>query len=417
MSKRKKIKVNKPNIFFLLNTINNRLDNMEDFFKLAKTPIYKLRKENLNRLKKLLKKHKIKQLRNINLKKLPSNDIKIITSLLREINKNYTHEELIIKSLITFIVSELDTYLIYLVKYLFNNKGDLFNIITANYSISDLIKFKSIKEAKNNLLEIELSGISRDKKLFFEWLEKSFYFKLNTIPYYSNILEIIERRNLYIHHDGKITKQYILRASRQHDKKLQLKEKIISTPEYIANSILHLRVFIICMSNLIWRNILPKDVNKCDESLDNVIYILLKEEQYIAVINIVNFMFNNSKISSPKFKTILIINRAFALKESKGSNHWKKEIEFIRKKTKDKSFQLAISVLLELYKEATNIMKKSKKSRFLFAYNDWPILKDFRKNPIFLKSYKEIYNKKFQIETEIKNTDKLIKKIESLNLK
>ena len=91
-------------------------------------------------------------------------------------------------------------------------KPDALSMINQDIKFSELSTFTSIEEAKKHLIWREIDLLLRNSHIeHLKWLEKKC--KINGLTtdnkWLLNFIEVTERRNLFVHNDGIVNKQYI----------------------------------------------------------------------------------------------------------------------------------------------------------------------------------------------------------------
>ena len=410
-------KLNRLTFVFL-----KRLEKLDDYFILSRAPITKLFVSSYEEFKQFKIDNNITDKNREIIKKFGIKKRKEYRRLLNELSTNVDRLETADKSLLVMLVSEINQYLCWMIKFAFSQKRELYNVIKKQFSISDLCQFETIKGAQDALLEQKIEEVSHSKDALFDFINEVFNIKISTIPSYLNIIELIERRNLYVHNDGIVNKQYIKNANVSDEKLVEGKRLRISKM-YIKSSFSHIKIFVMCSTFLIWRKLFTDNLGEIDENFEVIHYKLLKNKDLNTVHKIINFCLTNfykepSVDSKNRIRQNLYVNRALACKLLNSEENWKKDLHEVVWDKEDKIFQLAISVLLGDYEKASSFMLELKDDKtILVAYQEWPLFDDFRKSKSFLEKYKTIYHKNFKIyPKKSENILKLVNKIFDLKL-
>jgi hypothetical protein len=217
------------------------------------------------------------------------------------------------------------------------------------------------------------------------------------------LYEANERRNLYVHWDGIISRKYLGECSRllvdlpQNTNKGAVLEL---TPEYFFARKRDLLVFGLELGIAVWWQVFQKHHDATALFMnDFVLLSLLREDDYQATIALGEYavsLFSN-KVSDD-LRGAAVINTAQAYKWSGHEDkcrhmlaklNWEKSSDFLR---------LGIAVLQQDYGKAAKYMAKigANGSVTDINYHEWPLFKEFRNSREFSVAYDSIFGKPFQ---------------------
>ena len=118
---------------------------------------------------------------------------------------------------------------------------ELFFISQKQILFSELLKFASIEEAKESLVEREIEGVIRSSHHEqFAWMEKSLNVKLREgLTVWPEFVELCERRNLLTHTGGFVSKQYLstCEVHKIAHKDIKFGERLNINPEYYRRAV------------------------------------------------------------------------------------------------------------------------------------------------------------------------------------
>ena len=80
--------------------------------------------------------------------------------------------------------------------------------------VAELIRHKTIEEALTEIVNDEVDEVLRGSHLdHLDWISRKFDFKIDTkTPLVERFIEVTERRNICVHSDGRVSKQYVERC-------------------------------------------------------------------------------------------------------------------------------------------------------------------------------------------------------------
>ena len=115
------------------------------------------------------------------------------------------------KSHIIALVSAYDYFLGRIVRWYFLQIPQALEGTDKSLTLSELLKFDSVDDAKEYFLEREVEGLLRKShSKQFDWLESKLGCTLRKgLEIWPEFIEITERRNLFAHTDGVVSRQYL----------------------------------------------------------------------------------------------------------------------------------------------------------------------------------------------------------------
>lgn len=321
-------------------------------------------------------------------------------------------------------VSQYDAYLGRLIRTMFEEKPELLNSTEKSIQLSNLLEFENLDEAKDFVIEKEVEGVLRESHLKqFKWLEGKLSIPLRKdLPSFSAFIEVTERRNLFVHCNGVVSRQYMDTCRENKVKGLEeiaIGQKLNADPGYYQKCYSVLFEIGVKLGQVIWRKLKPDELEDADAHLNNVSYQLLLKGHFKLALNLLSFATDTLKKHCDKeVEYIFTINKALAhyLSDKK-----EEAVKILDKEdwsaTSDK-FKLAISVLKEDYTNAIELMKSigsSNKHLNKDAYREWPLFRVFRKTDEFKEAYKDIFGEELiYVETKPKNLEDVLEELKKM---
>jgi len=301
------------------------------------------------------------------------------------------------------MVSHFDSLLCRIIRFIFTVNPEIFNASEKTFSYSDIIQFQNISSVKEYWIEKEIESIIRKSHSDqFEWLKQKLGTPFNKdLECWPVFIELTERRNLFVHTDGKVTSQY-LSVCRQHDCVLPLELKVGDqldvSKDYFEKSFRCICEIGFKLAHVIWRRLCSDQLAKADTHIMVFTVDIINKEMYELAIAILEFFTRKEiKFHNEAARRTMIINKAQAYK-------WKEDelkcIEILEEEDwtlVDDKFKLAIAALREEYNTCYSIMRRVKNdTEFHKSYfKDWPIFKTLRLKPEFNSEYLECYGEEF----------------------
>ncbi|WP_117879835.1 hypothetical protein [Aureibaculum luteum] len=323
----------------------------------------------------------------------------------KKAQNSFLAERLIQRNFIVSLVSQFDAYVGSLIRKIFIIKPELLNGSERNLSFSKLSEYQSINEAKEYIIEKEIESVLRDSHYNqFKWLENKLGMTLTKdLPSFCDFIEITERRNLFVHSNGVVSSQY-LSVCNKHNYKF---ETILSTGEelkvdekYFAKAYNILFEIGVKLSQVIWRKLLPNDLENTDSSLNDILYRLLQRREYKLAINLSDFATTIlKKHSSQEFKLVFNVNKAQAYKWDGQEEICSKMMKNMDWSAMSDKFKLSKAILLDDFESVYKLMRKIGKDEDELpqeGYKEWPLFNKVRQEVEFKKVYKEIFEEEYE---------------------
>jgi hypothetical protein len=355
---------------------------------------------------------------------IPADKFKGFEELNEKVSTTNVAFNLLPINFVVSFVSQYDAYLGSLIKTMFVSKPEFLNSSEKNILFSELIKFQSIEEAREFIVEKEVESVLRESHLKqFKWLENKLGITLRKdLPSFCEFIEITERRNLFVHCNGIVSRQY-LEVCKENDvkniDKIKLGQKLNAKPAYFNKCYFILFEIGIKLGHVIWRKLHPEEIEDADAHLNNVCFQLLVKGHNKLALNLLTFGTDTlKKHHDQEMVCILTVNKALAHYLSDKKDECKKVLAKHDWSATNDKFKLAISVLNENYKESIELMKSigtSNKHINQDAYRDWPLFKNFRKTDEFKTAYKEIFHEDLvYVEKQPRNLEDILTDLKQL---
>ena len=213
-----------------------------------------------------------------------------------------------------------------------------------------------------------------------------------------DFVELTERRNLFVHARGIVSRQY-LDVCRRHRvrgrEEMKLGKKLHVTPEYFANAhgcVLEVGVM---LGQVLWRKMFPDYLLDADKHLNRVCYELLEEGRYDLAATLLDFAACTlKKFGSEEYRRMMVVNRAQAYKWLEEGEKCKSIMQSEDWSASQDSFKLADSVLKDDLEATTQMMRRIGATDEVVtkeSYRHWPLFREIRKQEEFRKTYEKIF--------------------------
>lgn len=316
--------------------------------------------------------------------------------------------DLLPRTLVVSLVSQYDAFFGRIIRGIFYAKPEILKGSEKAITYKELAAFGSFDDAREHIIEEEVEALLRkNHSSQFDWVEKKLGIPLRKdLDIWPTFVELTERRNLFVHCDGIVSRQY-LKVCKEHgvvfEKEPNVGEKIGVTPGYFKKAYQVIFDIGIKLGQVIWRKLLPDEVNEGDEELNKVCVDLITNEEYDLSEKLLSFAISEfSRRSTERMKLYYKFNLAQTYKWKGNTEECEKILSSIDVTTLSAQYRLADAVLRDDFKKAASIMRQSGKNGEVgtLHYREWPLFKEFRKMELFTRTYESVFGEPFKIETK-----------------
>lgn len=315
-------------------------------------------------------------------------------------------------NMVVSFVSIYDAFLGNIIKAMYKTSPEQLKECNREFSVKDILQFGSIEEAKERVIEKEAETVIRNSHSEqLDWFTKKINCPFKNFASYNQFIEITERRNLFVHTNGVVSRQYLKICTENNVNdisKIKVGDTLFVTHEYLQNCYKILFEVGVKLGIVVWRK-LKKNDKDADYYLNEVCYDLLKQGRYDLAKTMLHFA--TETIKNPvteEVRRMFIINKALAYYLSGDKDTCKTIINKEDWSASAIMFQLAIAVLKEDYELAVSKMENAKSDINNIEYYEWPLFKNFRERSEFKSKYQEIYGKEFKYTEPKKDNSKEI---------
>lgn len=317
-----------------------------------------------------------------------------------------SHRQLLAGSLLISAFSVFDAFVASLLRCLYLRNTDLLRCSEKSLTLSKLIGYSTVDQARDALIEEEIESLLREK-YSTAFSKIAHRFNIGTLTKFESwpvFVEASQRRNLITHCDGIVSNQYLEICRREGvtlDQKVTVGTKLTADLGYLETALTTLYETGVKLGQVLWRKACPSELNEADNSLtDQIIEVLTREEWELAR-RLTEFSVKLPRVANDLNQRIMVINHAQAIRWSGDPQG---AIAFLNKydwTSAVRDFRLAVAVLQDDYSQAADLMRHIGRTGELVncrTYIDWPLFREFRTTDQFRMAFEEVYGVPFQNE-------------------
>lgn len=310
--------------------------------------------------------------------------------------------ELIPSSYIVSLVAMFDIFIAGLVRCVYSINPKLLKDSDRMFTFLELEEFDSISSVQQVIIDEKIDALLRDSHIKqFDWLAKAF--GINTLQKFEewgDFIELTERRNLFVHSNGIVSKQYLKICSKYSALDVNIKEgdKLSVDDDYFAKSYNVLYVVAFMLSQTLLNAVYLKKYAGTESGIDkffiNQVFELICDSNFKVAIRMSEFVLQPVFRHKAWDKAFIALNLAQAYK-------WKGDEQKCLHTLQNEDWTAASNdlcvpklVLEEKYDEVYILMKDiGMRSHILTInnYREWPIFKKIREEKEFAEVFREIF--------------------------
>lgn len=349
-----------------------------------------------------------------------SNNVEIRQHL-DDSKKTRSHIELLYRNSLISLLSSVEWFFSQILHHYYNEYPNSTGIQKKTMSLSELKSFGTIEDAEKYLIDVKIEEILRGS--FDSWisvLKEELKLKMSYLePIIDELVEIYQRRNLFVHNGGVVNSIYLSKVNEDLRPNLKLNDKLDVSKEYLDNAICKLQKAFILIASELWKNLDKKDTTRGD-LLTEIVYENLLKLRWDISEGLTYFILHDSQLDSI-VKIIAQLNFWLCKKRTNQFESIRIEVEKEDYSDKKEIYQLGLYALKEDKKsffKALPIALDSKQLT-LEKLEEFPIFKEMRETNEYIefKDKSKYFKKPVEKSKGISKKDSKNKIIEDPNKK
>jgi hypothetical protein len=238
------------------------------------------------------------------------------------------------------------------------------------------------------------------------WLERKLNMPLRKdLPAWPKFIEVCERRNLFAHSSGVVSEQY-LSVCREHGTELgdiQLGHTLQVTPKYFRESVDVIFEIAMKLIQVVWRKLLPREVDQAAQRLNQVGYELIGRKRYKLASVMLDFGLNTmKKHGTDKTRRMMVVNYANSEKLSGNIDKAKSILQSEDWSAASMDFEISIAGVNDDLDRVLALMPVAVGSKILGKddFREWPVFQTIREQPQFIAEFEKLFEESFFVDKE-----------------
>lgn len=303
---------------------------------------------------------------------------------------------------LVMLVSRFDSFVAETLKATYEFRPQLLSKSQKTISCEDLFATKSLKEIRATVVEQMVEDLTRGSpKKALEFVDERL--KLGIVeefPWWPQYVELRERRNLYVHAGGRITRKYISVCREQKISRPELRLGQALEEQHADILGAYRVLFLLCfqIGQRFVRKQWPKLTPTADDALIDTGVSLLQQERWQLADEVFKFGLSlpEKYIGDDATRKVFLMNRVIAMMFGGARKQAMAMLAQEDWSACHPRFHLVRAVLERNYKHAVKIMAQISTEEVGEAnYITWPAFREFRKQDVFREAFKKKFRKDF----------------------
>ena len=301
------------------------------------------------------------------------------------------------RSSLISLVSLVESFLSQLLHMFFQKHPSALNAKEKQFTFEELSNFSTLDDARSYLVSWKIENLLRGS--YEDWIE---YFKTQvklelivTTRHHDRLVEIFQRRNLFVHNDGVVNKIYIAKVAKSITKHDMLNNKLGVSKNYLFSAIDRFESSFLELAFELWAKCEKNNIKRPSLIIHST-YDALQNKRWRVATELAEIV-GKDKASSELEILMARINSWIARKRLEDKEKVIEEINGFDVSAKDDLFKLAKHCLLDETELALSLAKRLENTKKIpiSALIEWPLFEDLRADPQF-----KLWLKKIRSQTE-----------------
>lgn len=319
--------------------------------------------------------------------KFKATEVPELNNHIENVKKVTNHIELLYKNSFISLLSTVEWFFSQILHFNYDKFPESAGIQKKTMTLADLKSFGTIEDAEKFLIDTKIEEVLRGNlESWFITLKTDLSLKLGYIdPIKDELIEIYQRRNLFVHNGGIVNTIYMSKVSEEFRKGINLNDSLVINKKYLDNAICKLQKAFLLVASELWKNLDKSDKSRGDV-LTDIVYENLVKERWDICEGLTYFIMKDAELEVLD-KLVAQLNYWLCKKELNQYNSIKKELENANYSDKKEIFQLALFALkddVESFMEILPISLDSKQLN-IRRLEEFPIFKTIRQTDEYQK--------------------------------
>ncbi len=316
------------------------------------------------------------------------------------------------KMLLIGVVSALEHYEALAIAECLRIRPEKYLSRDRSVSLSEIIDIGSIDELKNSLLDRDVNSIMRENateqmRKIEAILESKESISAN-YEKWNELIEIMERRNLFAHSNGIVNDIYIRNTKKLNAKfDRRIGEELFVTSKYFEESLDNVFEFGCNLIQVMWRKMAPDEQKAADDRLGTLGYSLIERGKYSLAVRVLKLAGRMRGKKEEYRRRMDVVNLANAYRLLGSQLEANATLDAEDWSIVDDAFKVSVSAVRGNVEQVVQLIKMwSPHERVvgMGGFETWPVFYGIRDTEAFKAAFKERFGRDMQPVPMIRNS-------------
>lgn len=314
------------------------------------------------------------------------------------------------RMLLIGIVSSLDHHLVQIMKEVIRKNPKIITNSERNISVQDVFQSESIEDFKEILIEREIDNVSNgtfeDQIIWFQNKLKIDKPIRDDYDQWSELVEIIERRNLFAHANGVVNNRYLKKINPYGMKeKLKVGDELFASSKYFSSALDNICEFGVKLAQVVWRKIDPQDSANADNDLGDFGFALIERGEYKLATRVLEFANSLRGKKDEARRRMDIVNLANAFKLDGNKEKALSILDGEDWGIVSDNFAVCVAAVKDEVDEVLRYMRRIAKDDMASGdeFEQWPVFFGVREDHRFVDEFESLFKRKFVASPKSRN--------------
>ena len=310
------------------------------------------------------------------------------------------------------LVASYETFFGNLIRVILLARPEIISSSDRNLSFRDLVEVGSIESARERIIEREIDEVMRSSLSDQHgWIEQKLVLKIkdgNVL--WPGLVEMLERRNLITHTDGVVSSQYLQAAKKFGFEAADVKlgDRLDVQGAYLREKIDLVLEFGIKLIQVVWRKILPLQLDSAVGDLNHVAYELIVDRRFKLAANLLKFGLDEmKKHGTEAARKQMVVNYANAVKMGGDKEAAVKILDKEDWTATNDKYRICVHSVRDEVSDAVKLMKSVADAGLIDAseFRQWPVFETMRAESSFAAEFEKVFGEKLLGESDSVGTE------------
>jgi stress-induced morphogen len=366
----------------------------------------KERSERLNELIELFKEKKDEE--------VTAETVSTLSEHVTHVKKIRASETMFRHGVITSLVSKFDELMVEVLEVSFERNPHWLSNPEKKMTYKEVLECESLESLKSEIVAKEIENLMRDSHLKqVKFVDDNLKLGIEDgFPLWKVFLEITERRNLFVHTGGVVSRSYLENCEKwkiELDPRIEEGSKLGVSDKYIQHALECFYEICVRIIQATTRRIFKESFKEADWELNNTSVALFNEDKWSLAERLFSYALRipDNLRSGDEIQYYFRINLCIAKKF--GGKNYKADLHKVDWAPLHPMYHFAVEVLEDRFDSAARLMRQSVVNEKIGEKNfsEWPLLRDFKNSKEFKDAYKEVYKREY-VDVLMEETEKEI---------